>query len=55
MKNPNLIISHGTPDNSHGILVCGGTQFEEHWGIGWRGERAITPLAPGKSEMMLLS
>ena len=27
VKNPNWIISHGTPDESHG------TQFEEHWCI----------------------
>ena len=36
MKNQNLIISHGTPDNSHGTLVCRGTQFEEHCCRGYK-------------------
>ena len=50
MKNPNWIISHGTPDKSHGTLVCRGTQFEEHWskilkkiGVTWFGVSTPPP------------
>ena len=41
MKNPNWIIFHGTPENTHG------TQFEEHWVRISKNKKSAVPKTEG--------